>query len=85
MIAIAKNLGEKPICYGELITNDDGTVSVLTDKGFASQQPTAGHPYEAAYGLFQYVPQKGPWEKAEKNGLVVTFSVNGERFGYVAY
>lgn len=85
MIAVAKNLGEAPLFYAELVPNEDGTVSFLTANGFASQQPTAGNPYAAAYGFFKFVPQKQAWERAELKGAIVTFTVNGERFGYCCF
>lgn len=86
MIAVAKNLGEAPLFYGELVPHDDGTVSVKRADGkYASQQPTAGHPYAAAYGLFGWVDSVGEWEKAKLRGQIITFSVNGELFGYCWY
>jgi len=85
MIAVAKNLGEKPLFYcTRLAPNDDGTVTaVMLDGTHASQQPTAGQPYDAAYGLFKFVTNDGPWEHAEQHGQILTYSVNGERFGYI--
>lgn len=84
MIAIAKNLGEPPIFYcARLAPNDDGTVTcVMPDGKNASQQPTAGRPYAAAYGLFTFVSNNAAWERAELHGQIITFSANGERFGY---
>lgn len=84
MIAIAKNLGEAPIFYCDrLAPNDDGTVTAVTKDGNASQQPTAGQPYESAYGRFNFVPQNAAWERATLNGAILSYTVNGEKFGYV--
>jgi hypothetical protein len=85
MIAIAKNLGEAPLFYCDrLMPNDDGTVTaVMADGTHASQQPTAGQPYEQAYGVFQFVPQNAAWERAELHGQILSYTVNDEKFGYV--
>jgi len=85
MIAIARNLGEKPLFYcTRLAPNDDGTVCcVNVDGKNASQQPTAGNPYAAAYGSFSWTTNNGPWERAELRGQIITFTSNNERFGYV--
>lgn len=86
MVAVARNLGEKPLFYAELITNADGTVSFKLPSGkFASQQPTAGQPYENAYGYFKFVSNCDAWERGELKGAIVAFTVNGERFGYVVF
>jgi hypothetical protein len=87
MVAIAKNLGEPPLFYCvRLMPNDDGTVTaVMADGTHASQQPTAGQPYAAAYGHFKFVANNNAWERAELHGQILSYTVNGEKFGYCWY